>query len=590
MLREIQISGLAIIDQSVIEFGPGLNIITGETGAGKSIIVKALGLLLGAKSDAGMIRSEREQASVCAEFSLSKNSELLEKAIELGLTDPAGTQDTLLIRRTIYRNGRSKAWINDHPVTINTVRFIAEELLDLFSQHESHAMLNAKHHLGYIDQFLKDQTAKPDYQTRYQSVQKNLRVLFDEVSKLTKLKQEEDYLSFRYKEFEVLEPSESDYEEITEEINHLENSWQHREWLSEANQIIEASSDYQVALQKIYKISQSLSGAGKDFLEFSELAKTAVDAFNELSYFVSRFNNDDDNGNESQMESLRSRLSEYKELMRKTGSESIADLVQKGNDLAGQLESIVLLEAGLDKTLIQIRKDTQLLMQAAAKLSKERVAAAKIVAKDLEGELKSLVMPNARVSLEFAPVHSALQFPEMLGSLSDSHKKILAEIADALTQLNSGGLEQAQFLLSANPGESLKPLQKVVSGGELSRIMLALKKALSAGASTCVLVFDEIDTGISGLIADVVGQKLKELASNFQIICISHLPQVAVYADEHFLVSKSQSKDKTETSFEKLSPVNRQKEIARLLSGPKITPSSLANAKTLLSRSQTSRE
>jgi len=447
-------------------------------------------------------------------------------------------------------------------------------------------MLSPRHHVDHLDRFLSDKNLSPSYRSCYEEIMKSLKELQGLVGKWEQLRRDEDYLKFRFKEFEELSPSREDYDKLQADVREAENFASICQKLENTRNLLDNSQNASQVVGQLKKLLEDLAQVSPKFGPSHELAAQVIEQLNELHFEASRCLESFDQDGEYNLDELQERLSDYRDLMRKSGSNNIEDLLERYEKLEQDLLSVSTLEEAMKTQCKKLKSQMILLLGLSNRLSKARREAADHVKQSLETELKSLVMPNAQVQVCFEKIDRVA--PLAIGPITAEVDDLILEIATDLTSLSPRGAETVQFELSANPGEKPQPLHKVVSGGELSRIMLALKKALAAGANTCVLVFDEIDTGISGKIADVVGKKLDQLSSHFQIICISHLPQVAVYADTHFQVSKHTDGDRTETKFFLLTGKNREEEIARLLSGQSVTASSLSAARELLKRSASS--
>jgi DNA repair protein RecN (Recombination protein N) len=321
-----------------------------------------------------------------------------------------------------------------------------------------------------------------------------------------------------------------------------------------------------------------------DLKELADEANALASRVDDLSFQVgkalSRMEVD-----ENDLESAQDRLAGYQDFFRKLAVHDIDGLLTEQDRLLGELSFLESAAAEVNARLKLLGERVIGLRNLAAKLSKARHKAKEVVKHRIEAELHELAMPGASIDIDFTEQARILPVFDV-GLFGPEAEALWAEVADTLSGLGEHGAEKAQFLLSPNPGEALLPLQKIASGGEISRVMLALKKALAAGADTCILVFDEIDTGISGRVADVVGRKMQELAGDFQVICISHLAQVAAFADTHFLVHKFGKDKRTESTISELSTKESEEEIARLLSGDELTTSSLANAKALVKKAR----
>jgi DNA repair protein RecN (Recombination protein N) len=586
MITHLSIEGLAIIESLSIEFSPGFNVITGETGAGKSILIRALHFLMGGKASADTVRQGSPAANVSGQFWVPKGHCALSVLESLGIPyeGQTGVGHEILIRRQLTNKGRAQAWINDIAVTSTSLREVGITLVDVFGQHENQRLMDSAQHINYIDDFLE----LPQPREKVEELSRNCQKCLAEVQTLIETyhsrSRSRDYFSFRMEELEKFAPSREDYDRIVLLSQRAESVLSVKEVVTSVIQLLDGSDDGPSVSAMLREVSKQLSLLGDEgeLLKASALEVcNSVDSLNyEVSKFASGFDID-----EKELEGAQSRIFGYQELFRKHGVRDVDSLVSETNRLKTELEFLNSAEEELEESLTRLRDDTLRLRAAAQELTKSRAKAAKTIKKTVESELQELAMPGASLSIEFTPMKRNV--PELdLSLFREELRGLWNESATRLSTVGEKGAERGQFLLASNPGEPALALNRVASGGELSRIMLALKKALVADAETCVLVFDEIDTGISGRVADVVGRKMRELANNFQVICISHLPQVAVYADTHFLVHKGGKKTakRTETTIVRLSKEESAQEIARLLSGAEVSKVSLANAKSMIAK------
>jgi len=592
MLSHIRITGLAIIEELAIDFGDGFNVITGETGAGKSILIKALQFLLGGKSSVEMVRSGWDQATVSGQFCVPVNHPFIASIEKLGiLSIDSGGDDgepvDILIRRTLTSKGRSSAWINDTPISLQSLKNLSETLVDIFAQHENQRLLDPALHTYCLDQFLPKKDVLKDYDDALTSVETHMVSLRDLASQFGQKNRELDYLKFRCDELNSFDPSEDNYNHVLKQSQSANYGLQLSNLLQKAQGILDSGYHGESLGRPLKELGKILMQAS----QFEKRVEPLVAEINQIAGTVSEVSFeigrviDSLEVNEEDLEAAQQRLAGYQSFFRKLNVKDCAGLIQEHDRLSEELRFIDSAGQEARKILNAIAEELKKLIDAARKLSDQRKLAAKKISQLVNAELHELAMKGSSFSVGFQesrPAHDAVDVSCFGQDLSSKW----SALAQQLAPFSAQGAERAQFLLSSNPGEPALPLQKIASGGEVSRIMLAIKKALSLGANTCLLVFDEIDTGISGRVADVVGRKLQELSSSFQVICISHLPQVAAYADAHFLVHKFGKKSRTESTISKLSPEQSVEELARLLSGPEITKSSLENAKALIGKAK----
>lgn len=585
MISHLRIQGLALIDELSIDFSEGFNVLTGETGAGKSILIRALNFLIGAKASSEQIRKGFESASVEAQFRLPRKHPATERLGLIGvLAQDEGGFLEITIRRNLLPNGRSQAWINDQSVTLGSLKSVGEVLVDVFGQHENQRLLNKNCHLDYVDRFLNDKPTLEKYRKSYDEARASLKQLAQILHQLKNLSDDRDYLTFRLEELQKFAPTQEDYEKIKNLTESGSELIRAKETYGKMLAILECEGVRTVP-ERLWEVQKMLQAEQMEELqnEAAELAAKAESLHYEISKHAETGEVD-----ENEIQEAQERVFGYQTLFRKHHVRDIEGLLSALDALALAAQSGEQLEAQIEKILSQLEKQTKELSALSSKISKMRLEASNRMKKSVESELRELSMPGARFGVNWKAFEAKKL--EIEGSdLPESLTKKWEATEEVLSTLHATGGEECEFLLGANVGEELFSLSKIASGGELSRTMLALKKALSVDAETCVLVFDEIDTGISGRVADVVGRKLRELARDFQVICISHLPQVAVYADTHFLVEKARSKGsetRTSTSLIRLTSEESEQEIARLLSGESVTKMSLENAKALVEKAK----
>lgn len=588
MITHLSIQGLAIIDSLTIDFTSGFNVITGETGAGKSILIRGLNFLMGAKASTEAVRQGYEQATVIGEFQVPAAHPALPLLGKLGIPVDAETgAAAILVRRQISAKGRSQSWINDVPVTTQPLRELGATLVDVFAQHENQRLMDEGQHLSYVDSFLGDAAlVKTEVGELSRACHGIVAELERTIETFFAREKSKDYLVFRRDALKRFNPSEEDYASVQSSCEKAERSEKLRETIGKVMHCLDGETGEKDSPAKAVREAARLLGALGDegIGSLRESAETIARSLDDLSYEVGRLASAFE-GDEGTIEQAQARLFGYQDLFRKHGVRDIEGLLGESARLDAELDFLESVSTKLEALLHQLVELATRLSAASKRLSEARLSAARVIKRKVESELQELAMPGAKLDVRFVPVTRALPaldlsiLGEELLPLWDKARALLAEIGE-------WGAERGEFLLASNPGEPALPLARVASGGEMSRIMLALKKALVADAETCVLVFDEIDAGISGRVADVVGRKMQELASGFQVLCISHLPQVAVYADAHFLVHKAGRGTRTESTIVRLTADESAREIARLLSGAEVTPTSLAHAKSLIERAR----
>lgn len=599
MIYRLHIRGMAIIDSLSIDFSTGFNVITGETGAGKSILIRALSFLLGQKASSDVVRQGYEQATVSGEFFLPLDHDALTFLNVTGI--PFEKEDkgaNVNVRRQVSSKGRSSAWINDIAVTGQVLKELGLHLVDIFGQHDNQKLMRPEFHLSYVDKFLLNQEARQEFQKCYKNTVESLKSLEKQLEIYRTRSKDFDYRLFRLQELEKFEPSLDDFEKVKHISESSDVAVELKEGLTKILGALE--NDEGSVNSALWNVAKDLSRLGnkqnnEELQSLNNKAEKIASEIDDLSYSINRLASSLDI-DESSIEEAQKRVFGYQELFRKHGVKEIDSLLHEYEKL--KTECLSQEEAGLkfQDQLHEVLEAAKVLRGLAEKLSKMRLKAGQHIKKSVESELSELAMPGAKFDICWDELESRDFQLDFSGFDNERLDNLSREMTEVMKGMGPEGFEKAEFMLASNPGEPVLPLLRVASGGELSRIMLALKKALVADADTCVLVFDEIDTGISGRVADVVGRKMQSLSESFQVLCISHLPQVAVYADSHFLVKKEaktkSNKEKavrTESTIVRLTKEESAAEIARLLSGSEVSKTSLANAKSLIQKAKTSK-
>ena len=562
MLDELRIENFAIINKLEIRFKSGLVIVTGETGAGKSIILDAIMALVGGRVDANMVRSGAERASLEAVFSIpaETRSEIIEilKREELDEGEPFVT-----LGREIRGEGRSVARVNGRSVNVSLLKELGHYLVDIHGQSEHLSLLDERSHLGLLDRYAVTQAELADYQTSYKKLTgirrelKSLRELENESARRTEL------LSFQVQEIEAAHLKEGEEEELDQERSRLANA----ESLSSSAQqalalLDEGSPDTSSAVDLIGQASQLLATLARIDASQQELA-SQVEAINAQLSEVNldlRGYLDEIEFNPRRLEQVENRLELIHQMKRKYGG-SIEAAIEYGKNTREQLENI----ANAGERIVELEAEEAAAVQEAKisgqKLSEKRKAAALLLATAVERELADLSMPGAHFSVSFDQGDQTTS--------ADEH-------------FTDNGFDQVEFLIAPNPGEGLKPLVKIASGGETSRLMLALKNVLASVDFVPTLVFDEIDQGIGGRVGFIVGEKLWHLGVNHQVMCVTHLSQLAAFGEQHFRVRKLVVDDRTLTEVEELDDTARIVELAQMTGS--MSESNLTAAQEMLSK------
>ncbi|NTW69004.1 MAG: DNA repair protein RecN [Chlorobiaceae bacterium] len=562
MLFSLYIKNFALIQELTVEFGTGLTIITGETGAGKSILIGALNTVLGERASSDLVRSGASKAVIEAILRDVRSSKI-DALLNSSEIEPA---PELILRRELSATGQSRCFINDTPCTVSLLKQIGELLIDLHGQHDHQLLLRTETHETLLDDFAG---SLPEI-TTYRHTRLLLRNSQHEIERLnkevTEIRNKKELLDFQLNELGALDLKNGEEESAETEITLLENA-ETLFTLSTALSDLLYDSEHSAysALSTAIHTLEKLSGIDKRFDIHLEETRTAKSIVDELARFSRSYSADID-FNPVRLETLRERQLQLQRICKKYGR-SIPELIE----LRDELDTRIALEINLEDEIARIESEiTRLkaeLSKNAESVSVKRQKGARRLEQVIQEQLANLGIPKA------AFIVSITHEEQGNGEISIEGRTYVAL---------ANGYDRIEFLISTNQGEKPKPLVKVASGGEISRIMLALKSALAESAELPILIFDEIDTGISGRIADAVGKSLKSLSRLHQIIAITHLPQIAAMADLHLSVEKSMQEERTVTEVTVLSHECRLQAIASLISGNKISPSSLNLAAELV--------
>ncbi len=556
MLNHITIRNFAIVDELSLDLHAGMSVLTGETGAGKSILLDALNLALGDRADSGNIRHDAERAEISVQFSIDKDS-----AAQQWLAEQALEQDNeCLIRRVISREGRSKAFINGSPVPMQSLKDIGEMLVDIHGQHEHQSLLKRDIQRQLLDDFAGNQEILLTLRNLYRQWQQKHDTLSQLQQSSSERQSRSELLRYQVQELEKMELQESELQELPEEQARLANAEKLRSTVQSSLYELydaEQSSTHQ-ALSQITRSLEAL-------LDFDPKLKDMVTMLNNAAIQIQEASSDLRNYLDNieldpeRLAWIEERIGVIHELSRKhqVTSEALPELQNK---LSAELLSLNDADQNLD-TLEQELQALEKDYHAKAKqLSQKRAKAAKKLDKSVTDTIRELGMPS-------------ISFMVQLEKNTDK-------------DINLQGNESIEFMISPNPGQPQKPLRKIASGGELSRISLAIQTVLADSTHIPTLIYDEVDSGIGGPTAEVVGKKLNELGGNRQVLCVTHLAQVASQAHQHLLVSKQINKNNTTSNVQALDQTQRIQETARMLGGIEITDQSLSHAREMIERGQ----
>ncbi|RXT29547.1 DNA repair protein RecN [Lacticaseibacillus chiayiensis] len=554
MLQELAIHDFAIIDNLALSFQPGMTALTGETGAGKSIIIDAVGLLAGGRGSVDFIRTGTAKASLEGLFDAQANPATEAKLQAYGVMDP-DQNDTVLLQRELFRSGRNVCRVNGHLVNTATLKAIGETLVDIHGQNEHQQLMHPETHLGLLDAFAGDDLLKirQQYAEIYRHYQHTLQAVKQKQANEQEWAQRLDMLKFQVNEIQSADLQPHEDTDLSAERERLANFQKINSALQESYALL---SDEEVnALDQIGQAMSSMQSIADLDPDFAAIADNLQSAYYSLQDVQNDLSNelDDQEFDEGRLDEVEKRLDLFNQLKRKYG-ETLDEVIAYGKRAAAELNQMEQAETSvedLDSTLKESRAQLQKLGLA---LSKRRHAAAKELTKAIHEQLASLYMDKTVFSVHFTKAKD----------------------------FRPDGLDEAVFYIQTNPGEEAKPLAKIASGGELSRLMLAMKTIFARSEGVTAIIFDEVDTGVSGRVAQAIANKISLIAKSSQVLCITHLPQVAAMADHEYVISKNVYDGRTTTQVNKLTAKARVDEIARMLAGEKITKLTVEHAEELL--------
>ena len=541
MIRFLSISHLAVIDKLELDFAPGLNVLTGETGAGKSILVGAVGLLVGGRASADLVRTGEETASVQAVF---------EK--------PDGTE--VIVRREVSSQGRSRAFVDGALVTSAALREAAGLLVDLHGQHEHQVLLDPAAHIDLLDEFAGLTPERDGVAAAFSTWQR----VRDERARLASAEQQKasraEFLAFQLSEIDRAAPQPGEDEELATTRLVLANADRLQRLCADSYTALYEGDDAALAtLGSVWKKLGELAALDPKFSAYVDARDAIKSQLEDLAFFLRSYSQNID-ASPARLQEIEDRLAVLERLKKKHGP-SLADVIDRAATLRQELHDIehaTERAAELDASLAAAREAYR---RIAGDLSSRRRAAADEFSKALEKALADLAMAKTRCEVRFA-AHGGN--------------------GDGEGRWSERGMDEAEFYISPNPGEDVRPLARIVSGGELSRIMLALKTLASTDALGKTLIFDEVDAGIGGAVADVVGARLRLLGDRFQVLCITHLPQIAAYGSTHYRIQKTVRSGRTSTTVTRVDGIDREEEIARMMGGADISATVLAGAREMI--------
>lgn len=554
MLQTLSIKQFAIIDELEIHFSDGLTVLSGETGAGKSIIIDAIGQLIGMRASSDFVRHGEKKAIIEGIFDIDNSKEAISVLNELDIDID---EDFLLVKREIFSSGKSICRINNQIVTLQDLRKVMQELLDIHGQHETQTLLKQKYHLKLLDDYAENQysSVKEQYETTFNEYKEKKKELEELQSADQALLQRLDLMKFQFEELQEASLKEGEITQLESDIKRIQNSEKLSLALNNAHVTL---TDEHAITDRLYELSNHLQtiddiipGRFKKLKEdIDQFYYTLEDAKHELYDEMSNTEFDEQLLNE-----LESRMNLLNNLKRKYGK-NIDELITYQSKLESEIAKI----ENYEESTSQLKEEIDLLYEKVIKygqsLSKERRIVARTLREHIVAEIQNLQMKEANLEISFQP----LETPTI------------------------EGIEFVEFLISPNKGEPLKSLNKIASGGELSRIMLALKSIFVESRGQTAILFDEVDSGVSGQAAQKMAEKMRDIAKYIQVICISHLPQVASMSDHHLLISKMSKNDRTTTQVKELKKEDKIDEIARMISGASVTELTRENAREMIAQ------
>lgn len=554
MLKHLYIKNFTLIDQLDIAFHSGFSVITGETGAGKSIILGAIGLLLGNRADSKQIKQGEKKCTIEAHFDLSHYG--FESFFEDNDID-FEPEDTI-IRRELTASGKSRAFINDTPVSLQMMRILGEQLIDIHSQHQNLLLQKDDFQLNVVDIIAQDSTALSAYHSSYQHYKESLQRLSDLKEQIAKAQENEEFMRFQFNELESAGLVEGRQQELEQESETLSHSEDIKTAYYEADHLL--NDDDNGIIYKLGESLDSLSNIENVYPKAKDVVQRLSSVHIELKDIASEVGSEVENieFDPSRLDSINQQLDQLNTLEQKYHVSTEKELIEIRDNIAEQLQSIDNSDEELESLTKKVDEELKLCTEKAAKLTELRLKAGKIVEKEMSQRLIPLGIPNVRFKVDITS-----------------------------KPLSLDGADKVQFLFSANTSTAMEPVAQVASGGEIARVMLSLKAMISGTVKLPTIIFDEIDTGVSGKIAQKMALIMQEMGNNNrQVISITHLPQIAALGSSHYKVEKEETAEGTRSHMRELNQEERVCEIAQMLSGADISDAALQNARELLNLSQ----
>ena len=552
MLKQLYIKNFTLIDELNIAFNSGFSVITGETGAGKSIILGAINLLLGQRADTKVIKTDKDKCVIEAHFNLSKygmDQFFADNDIDYDSED-------CIIRREINKNGKSRAFVNDMPVQLTLMRELGEMLVDIHSQHQNLLLQKENFQLNVVDIIAHDEQERKNYQESFKAYQKAHADLKQLEENIAQGKENEEFMRFQFNEIEKANLKADEQENIEQETEQLSHSEEIKEALFEGDGLL--TGEEWGAVEQVKRAANRLHAIEQVYPNAKELAERLDNCHIELKDIAQEISRDTDHieFDPARLDQLNERLDTIYSLQQKFHVSTIAELLQIKEELGKQLGNIDNSEELLEETRQRVNQLEQLCHEKAEMLTRKREKAALLVEKEMANRLVPLGIPNVRFQIQLT-----------------------------VKELSEDGRDKIAFLFSANRSTPLQPVSQVASGGEIARVMLSLKAMISGAVQLPTIIFDEIDTGVSGRVAEMMAQIMQEMGQhNRQVISITHLPQIAALGTTHYKVSKEETNEGTVSHMRLLTDDERIQEIAQMLSGSNISAEAISNAKALLKK------
>lgn len=582
MLKELQVRNFAVIDDVTVKFGNGLNILTGETGAGKTLIIEAINLLIGERADSDLIRENEEKLIVQGYFDFSKNEKVLNFLKDENILYENDSADDIVISREVNRLGKNRAFVNGIFTQVSTLKNLGKNFLDLHGQHDHQSLLDEDTHIDIIDSFGKADVK--NIKLQYQKSYKNFINTKKQMDELLKKQVEKEIrlsdLKYRLDEIEKLKLKENEEEELANEKNVLKNYEKIYNLCSHSISLLNGTetANFQTRqaaliddLALLKKSVSDLFQIDRRFIKFNEDVENLNLMLGELNRYLNSYIGELEFSAE-RLDEIQERLYKISELKRKY-NKNLPEIILYILEIREEINNFENLdnEIEIKKKDFEITRD--ILKENARQLSQVRNQIIKILEDEIKLELENLNLKTA----EFKISNAYIQVENNSWAL---------EIDGQTVRFGQNGIDSIEFLISLNLGESVKPLRKIASGGEISRIMLALKSIISGMDNISTMVFDEIDTGIGGATAIVVGKKLHKISKNCQVVCITHLPQIAAFSDHHYFIDKFEENSRTKIKITKLDNSKQVKELSRMLSGMEESSISIMHAEELLEQTK----